>query len=298
MRERLKAVIPPFLLNLRFLFGAPLAYRPGHFYSPICDRADLDRHYRDPRGPIAPDTIHGIDLNEEAQRNLWGSWSDYLREFPFPDSKGDRRYYCQNRHFGVGDAMVLYCMLRHFQPRRLIEIGCGFSSACSLDTIEHHVEHEVQCTFVEPHPELLYSVLRPDERSKHIVIASEAQEVPLETFDQLEADDVLFIDSTHVLKTGSDVGFELFHVLPRLNSGVIVHIHDIFYPFEYPREWVIDRNYSWNEIYAVRAFLMYNRAFEVLFFNDYFARFAKELVERDAPRMLLNAGGGLWLRRT
>jgi hypothetical protein len=296
MREKLKAVIPTPLLNLRFVLGSRLAFKPGHFYSPICDRADLDRHYRDPGKSNAPE-IHGIDLNEQAQRDLWESWGEYLREFSFPDTKANFRYYCQNSHFAVGDATVLYCILRHFKPHRLIEIGSGFSSACTLDTIDHYMDHQIQCIFIEPYPELLHSLISSNDRSQHTIISSPVQEVPLETFDQLEANDVLFIDSTHILKTGSDVAFELFDVLPRLKSGTVVHIHDIFYPFEYPREWVIDSNYSWNEIYAVRAFLMNNPTFEILFFNDYFAKSATKLVERDAPRMLLNSGGGLWLRR-
>ncbi|WP_024507038.1 class I SAM-dependent methyltransferase [Bradyrhizobium sp. ARR65] len=296
LREQLRAVIPAPLLNLRFAFGAPLAFRPGHFYSPICDPADLARHYHDP-ARSAPQTIPGIDLREQAQRELWASWRQYLQDFPFPDHKRDFRYYCQNRHFGVGDAIVLYCMLRHFRPRRVIEIGSGFSSACMVDTIERNLDRQTRCTFIEPHPELLHSLLNAHTPAGHTIIIPKAvQDMELATFDQLQANDILFIDSTHILKTGSDVAFELFDVLPRLRPGVIIHIHDIFYPFEYPREWVIDRNYSWNEIYAVRALLMNNPMFEILFFNDHFAKCARDLIERDAPRMLADTGGSLWLR--
>jgi predicted O-methyltransferase YrrM len=295
LREHLKTVAPARLLNLRFaFFGAPLAYRPGHFYSPICDPADLAQHYRDPdQTDFKP--IDGIDLRERAQQDLWMSWNQYLRDFPFPDIKGNFRYYCQNPHFGPGDATVLYCMLRHVRPRRVIEVGSGFSSACLLDTIERDLNQKVRCIFIEPHPQLLYSLLKADDARRIVVIPKPVQDVTLATFDQLQANDILFIDSTHVLKTGSDVVFELFNVLPRLRAGVIVHIHDIFYPFEYPR-WVINRNYSWNEIYAVRAFLMNNPKFEILFFIDYFTKFARNLVERDAPRMLPSPSGGLWLR--
>ena len=76
-----------------------------------------------------------------------------------------------------------------------------------------------------------------------------------------------------------------------------MHFHDVFYPFEYPGEWVMDRNYSWNELYALRAFLTGNRDWEIVFFNDYFARTERARIERDAPQILGNAGGGLWLRR-
>ena len=95
--------------------------------------------------------------------------------------------------------------------------------------------------------------------------------------------------STHIVKTGSDVVYELFEVLPRLRSGVVVHFHDVFYPFEYPREWVLVRNYSWNELYALRAFLMGNHDWEIMFFNDYFVRTERARVERDAPEILMNS---------
>jgi hypothetical protein len=99
------------------------------------------------------------------------------------------------------------------------------------------------------------------------------------------------------VKTGSDVVYELFEILPRLRSGVVVHFHDVFYPFEYPFEWVVVRNYSWNELYALRAFLMGNQDWEIMFFNDYFARIERDRIARDAPEILRNPGGGLWLRR-
>jgi hypothetical protein len=300
VRQKLKAILPTPLLNLRFVFSAaPLAYRPGHFYSAICDPTILERYYRDPRTSRTPqEAIRGIDFNEQEQRGLWEAWTSYLRAFPFPETKRDFRYFYQNAAFAVGDAMILHCVLRHFKPRRIIEIGSGFSSACTLDTIEHHLGDDVRCTFVDPHPELLYGIMTQRDRSRHAVIPKQVQDVPLETFDQLEPNDILFIDSTHVLKTGSDVAFELFEVLPRLKKGVIIHIHDMFYPFEYPREWVIDSNRSWNEVYAVRALLMNNPDFRILFFNDYFGRFADDLIKRDAPRMLENIGGSLWIQRT
>ena len=98
----------------------------------------------------------------------------------------------------------------------------------------------------------------------------------MSVFDELNEGDILFIDSTHVLRTGSDVCFELFEVLPRLAPGVLVHFHDIFWPFEYPRAWVVDENRSWNELYAIRAFLMNNSDWHIIFFNHYFAKTGRE----------------------
>jgi hypothetical protein len=119
----------------------------------------------------------------------------------------------------------------------------------------------------------------------------------LELFEQLQPGDFLFIDSTHILRTGSDVCFELFEILPRLASGVIVHFHDVFWPFEYPAEWIVDENRSWNELYALRAFLTDNGKWKILFFNNYFAKLERSLVEKTFPTFLRNPGGALWLQR-
>ena len=123
------------------------------------------------------------------------------------------------------------------------------------------------------------------------------QQAPLALFNELEEGDILFIDSTHVLRTGSDVYFELFEVLPNLAKGVLVHFHDMFWPFEYPREWVIDENRSWNELYAVRAFLTHNHDWKILMFSDYMAVFERPLIETTYPAFLRNSGGALWLQR-
>ena len=144
---------------------------------------------------------------------------------------------------------------------------------------------------------MLHTLLRSDDAQHFKLICRPVQDVEVGVFEQLESGDILFIDSTHVVKTGSDVIFEFFEVLPRLNNGVIVHFHDMFFPFEYPRHWVIDENRSWNELYLMHAFLMYNNAFEIVFFNDFFARRYRTEAEAAAPSFLVNPGGGLWLRK-
>jgi hypothetical protein len=139
--------------------------------------------------------------------------------------------------------------------------------------------------------------LRESDAKRVSIIETPVQEVDLRTFDPLEENDILFIDSTHVMKTGSDVNFELFEVLPRIKKGVLIHFHDIQYPFEYPDEWVYNRKYSWNEIYALRAFLMYNERFRVEFFNSLFIGRNRELVRATYEPMLKNPGASLWLRK-
>jgi len=128
------------------------------------------------------------------------------------------------------------------------------------------------------------------------LLARPVQEVGLAPFLALEAGDVLFIDSSHVAKTGSDVNFLYFEVLPRLAAGVVVHVHDVFLPDEYPPEWVLDEGRSWNEQYLLRALLMHSRAFRVLFGCHAASRLFPELVSEVFGGAL--GGGSFWIERT
>ena len=298
LRTLAKRLLGQNLLNLRFLMAAPLAYPPGHFYSPICNPADLKQRYRDPRTTTPPPALHGIDLAHDAQVRLWESWTPFLADGrTLTANDPSHRYRLPSSSYDIGDAMIYVCMLRHLQPERLIEVGSGSSSAIALDTFDRFFAVRPRCSFIEPYPALLKSLLKPNDEDTIEIIETGVQDVPIGFFAALESNDLLFIDSTHILKTGSDVVYELFEILPSLQPGVVVHFHDVFYPFEYPRQWVLDKNYSWNELYALRAFLTGNRDWEILFFNDYFALVEHARVERDAPEILSNPGGGLWLRK-
>lgn len=279
-----------------FVEAAPLAFPPGHFYSPVTDPALVEAHLARVR-PGRP--TPGLRIDPDAMTELWRSFAPWLDPKPFPDEKqAGRRYWFQNPAFGPGDGAVLHCMLRKFQPRRIVEVGSGYSSLCTLETAERFLPETTTLTFIEPRPELLNDLLAEAEPKREVeILPIPVQEAPLSVFEALEANDVLFIDSTHVLKTGSDVVFELFEVLPRLKSGVLVHFHDIGWPFEYTRRWAVDQNRSWNEAYGLRAFLTFNRSFDIVFFNDYFRRVRREEVERVAPWVLSNAGASIWLQR-
>jgi Methyltransferase domain len=297
-KKFVRKLLGPRLSNVRFLFAAPLAYPPGHFYSPICSPAELRRRYCDPQTISHPRPPPGIELSHDAQVQLWERWRAFL-----PDARTlaandpSRRYRLPSSSYDIGDAIIYVCMLRQLQPARLIEVGSGSSSVVALDTFDRYFAERPRCSFIEPYPAYLKSLLKPGDQDTVEIIARDIQDIPPEFFDDLAPNDILFIDSTHIVKTGSDVVYELFEVLPRLRSGVVVHFHDVFYPFEYPWEWVVDRNYSWNELYVLRAFLVGNRDWEILFFNDYFVRTERDRVARDAPEILTNPGGGLWLCR-
>ncbi len=155
----------------------------------------------------------------------------------------------------------------HFRPKKIIEVGSGFSSAAMLDINEQFFSNAIDLTFVEPYPKTLNKLVRPGDR--YILIDKNIQSVDITLFKTLSENDILFIDTSHIVKTNSDVLFEIFEILPLLNKGVKIHVHDIFYPFEYPKVWVVDDKRNWNEIYLIRAFLMYNADFKIISFNTF-----------------------------
>jgi hypothetical protein len=268
---------------------------PGHFYSPLPSleevRRDAERLWHVPRH------LPGIDLRESQQLQLLDEFSLYYREQPFPERRNsDRRYYFENSSFSYSDALVFYSMVRHASPKRIVEIGSGYSSCVALDTNELFFDNQIACVFIEPYVDLLLSLIRPEDRSRVTIIPRRVQDVSLEVFHALEANDFLFIDSTHVAKIGSDVNHIMTHILPTLRVGVYVHFHDVPYPFEYFRDW-IEEGRAWNEAYMVRAFLSFNSAYEIVFFNTFLERFHRERFAAHMPLCLRNEGGSLWIRR-
>lgn len=268
---------------------------PGHFYSPLVDTAAVAHLF----GPDAPRAAPcAITVDAGVHLATWERLLPYLQSQPFSDEKVPHlRYFFNNPAFAHADGAILHAMLRASRPRRLVEVGSGYSSACAIDTIDLCLGGEVDVTFIEPYPQLLQELLGPQRLARCTVLPHGVQFTDASVFTSLEAGDILFIDSTHVMKTGSDVCHELFEVLPSLKPGVLVHLHDMFWPFEYPAGWVLQENRSWNELYGLRAFLMYNSAFRIEFFNDYFFQNFRSEIEAGCPTMLKNSGGSLWLRK-
>lgn len=229
----------------------------GHFYSPVVDqelvRKDETRIWKDLTTP----SLEGIDLNVTEQLELLAEFETYYPDIPFHETQTEgSRYYFQNPYYSYTDAITLYCFIRKFRPAKIVEVGSGFSSAAMLDTVDH-LDLRTGLSFIEPHPERLYHLFSSADKSKNTVLDTPVQRIELDVFTNLKDGDILFIDSSHVVKTGSDLQFLFFEVLPNLQKGVLIHFHDIFYPFEYPKEWIYGRR-NWNEDYFLRAFLMYN----------------------------------------
>jgi hypothetical protein len=269
---------------------------PGHFYSPLVSLADLEKDAAKLFGSVPP-TIAGIDLNESEQLKLLGEFEQYYPSIPFaPQKREGSRYHFENPSYRYSDAIVLHCMLRHLKPQRLIEIGSGFSSCATLDTNEVFFGNSIETTFIEPNPELLISLISAEDKHRVKLIPKRLQDVDSGIFEQLQANDILFVDSTHVSKLGSDVNRILFEILPMLQPGVHIHIHDVFYPFEYPKEWFLAGR-SWNEAYLLRAFLQYNEKFRIAFMNTYMEHFHEERFRENMPLCLKDRGGSIWLRK-
>ena len=276
--------------------GVKLFVPPGHFYSPVVDPSQLASREAELFREQRP--LPGIDLNEAAQCALAEQMREPYRRLWFPAEKSaDARYFYRNGNFSYADAVTLACLLQILRPRTMIEVGSGYSSALTLDIVERCLDWSTSLTFIEPYPDLLNSLTSETDRGRIEIIASPVQAVPPAVFDRLGEGDILFIDSTHVVKSGSDVLHHFDEVLPRLRPGVIIHIHDIFYPFEYPRAWVMEMNLSWNELYYVRAFLTNNPEYEIVFFNDFMRKRHFELMRDVAPLFLELGGSSLWLRK-
>ncbi|MGQ0631415.1 MAG: class I SAM-dependent methyltransferase [Sporichthyaceae bacterium] len=213
---------------------------PGHFYSPI---PDLDE-VRSREAEIfarSRNTLPGIELHAEDQLALLPAFADFYAEQPFAEDPSDGlRYGFRNGYFSYGDGLALYCMLRQVQPSRFIEVGSGWSSALALDVNDRYLDGGMDCTFIEPFPERLDSLLRPSDRQLSRVISTPLHEVPAEVFASLASGDLLFIDSTHVSRVGSDVNRLFLEIVPALAPGVHVHVHDVFWPFEYPAPWIYE----------------------------------------------------------
>jgi predicted O-methyltransferase YrrM len=277
-----------------------LAPRAGHYYSALPsledvrrDRARIfDRSRRD---------LPGIDVDDAGQVELLEALARFYPEQPFTAAPDPRnRYHLDNSWFAWGDGLLLHLMLRHARPRRVVEVGSGFSSLVLLDTSERFFDNQVELTFIEPNAERLRSRLRPGDAELARVVERRIQDVDLSLFRTLEAGDILFVDSSHVSKVGSDLNHLLFSVLPELGAGVLVHVHDVPYPFEYPQEW-IEYGFAWNEAYLLRAFLQYNTDFRIRLWSSYLTLFHAELLEARVPLATtpvnFGVGGSLWLER-
>ena len=270
-------------------------FNAGHYYSPIPHSEDIKqlKNKNESPKPQLPD----INLNREKQKQILNDYLQFYKNLPFPENKKENfRYFYNNDYFGYSDAIFLFSFLLKNKPKKIIEIGSGFSSAVILDTIENFFPKRPDVIFIEPNPRRLNNLIFEKDKNNFKLINKKLQETSLDIFSQLKTGDLLFIDSSHVIKYGSDLQTLFFNILPFLHEGVFVHFHDIFYPFEYPYEW-LKKGIYWNEIYFLRAFLSYNYNWEIYFFNTYIFNEFEDIISKNMPQCLQNKGGSLYIQK-
>jgi hypothetical protein len=264
---------------------------PVHFYSPVPNISELKerdfQHY---------ESI-GLEMNIERQWKFLEDWKPYflleLNNIPLKKTSDDGEYYFNNPAYPDIDAMIYYSMIRHFKPKRVIEVGAGYSTMIAAKAGLKNETTEI--TVIDPY---LLNPIEKGFRGLSKVINKKVQDVESSVFNELEENDILFIDSSHVSKIGSDVNHVILRILPLLNKGVIVHFHDIFFPLEVSKRFIIENQLYWNEQYLLHSFLLFNSHFEVLISNHYLLQSDLDKLKILIPRLPYYRGGSFWIRKT
>jgi len=270
-----------FKRSFRFWQKLGLSIVLNHFYSPIPDLNELKNDIWE-----RVSELKGIKINENRQLNLLKLFKDKFKveydQIPFKKKKemASHEYYLNNEFFGPISGEILYCMIRFFKPSKIIEIGSGFSTYLMAQTILKNMEEDnnYTCSFIsiDPYPN---KILKQGIPGLGKLIPKKVQEIPIKYFTNLDENDILFIDSSHVIKIGGDVQYEYLEIFPRLKKGVIIHVHDILLPAEYHKKWIFKDKLFWNEQYLLQAFLCFNPCFEILFAGSYLHHFHPEALK-------------------
>lgn len=267
----------------------------NNYYSPIPDSRIL--HEKEHLWDAESDMV-GVDLKVDYQLHLVNEVFPVFKEeydnIPRIQIGDNNEFFLDNPAFSGTDALALYCMIRHFRPRRIIEVGGGYSTLLSAKAAMTNGQTDFFC--IEPYPG---EVLQRGVRGLTQLIPQKIEDVDVNFFRQLKDGDILFIDSSHVCRIFGDVNYIYLELLPRLNKGVLVHIHDIFFPREYPKHWLIQNKWFWNEQYLLRAFLAFNNAFEVLLCNSFLGLKHQDALKKTFPNSpWWECGGSFWMRKT
>jgi len=259
---------------------------PVHFYEPIPDTQSLPETLWS-----QPSKLVGIDMNDSMQLDLLQNhFSKFRDEYETVQAEPPPG---QKRPFRGTDALIAYCMVRHFQPRLIIEVGSGFSSLVLSHAAARNESSALIC--IDPFPGEFFR--KSNISALRSLLETKVEDLDVEFFSQLDSGDILFIDSSHTVKMGGDVNYLFLEVLPRLKPGVIVHVHDIFFPFEYRRDWIVKEFRFWTEQYLLQAFLAFNSQFEVLMANSYLNHYYLTELKAAFPNLRRWIGGSFWMHR-
>jgi predicted O-methyltransferase YrrM len=266
-----------------------------HYYEPLFNPAELQvSKLSEPR------QLPAIDWNDANQLDLLSKLEPFASEFAEVSQSLNvtGTYFRNNSRFGAGDAEYWYCIIRHLKPKRIVEVGSGFSTMLAARALlsNHMEDTSYTCTHIciEPYE-------APWLESANVeVVRHRLQDVDPKLFASLDVDDILFIDSSHIIRPQGDVVTTMLQILPRLNPGVVVHIHDIFSPRDYPKKWVVDEVRLWNEQYMVEAFLSHNQDWQVVGALNYLRHQYCSAISKSLGRSLNNGSepGSLYLQRS
>jgi hypothetical protein len=265
-----------------------------HYYEPLVFAGDLpEDHWRQDR------YLAGWSLEEESQLELLRRFTEYGDEVVALEGfeRGGSRFSYANGFFGPGDADALYCMVRLLRPRRFVEVGAGVSTLVAAAALERNAAEGDGCDHVCIEP---YEAPWLEALGGVRVQRTRVEDVPGQVFEELTAGDILFIDSSHTVRPGGDVLYELLEILPRLAAGVSIHFHDVFLPGEYPRAWVVELGRRWHEQYMLVAFLAFNSEFGVQLALNWLSRTHPEELRLGCPSLGVfedRAPGSFWVRR-
>lgn len=287
--------------NLLERFGYVIA-RKDDFYSPLPSVAELKRHSSRWH---KPSSLTGLKLDGEKYKStLVTLITKYLDEF----SQQPEFAQVRAKGFGLGytaiDSMVLYMMIREYKPKRYIEVGSGmstyYSSLAGIQNQQEGYPLKIEC--IEPFPLAMLHTI-PDIT----LYPNEVQDVDISLFEELQANDILFIDSSHIVRIDGDVPFLFLEVLPKLNKGVLIHIHDIAFPYNVPyppEKWIYGQHWPkfWNEVMLLQAFLCFNPAFEIEMSTPYLRYTDESFLRQNIPiyeslQQNPDSFSSIWIRR-
>ena len=277
-----------------FWQGHGFSIIPNHYYSPLPSLDSLEHAIF-----TRASQLIGINMREKDQISFLGKLSHFFREvknFSYITSKvdgqKDPRFYFGNLAFDNLDAGVYYALIRYLEPRLVVEVGSGWST--KIAAVAALKNKTTKLVSIEPYPQ---PILKKGFPGLSRLIEKKIEDVPFSFFEALGDGDILFIDSSHTVKTGGDVNYLFFEILPRLKKGVWVHIHDIFLPWEYPEVWVRKEFRFWNEQYLLHSFLMFNESFRVEIANSFLATKHNRLVKSLLSGLKNYGGGSFWIRK-
>ena len=273
----------------------------GHFYSPVVNPKTI-KESEDSIWSGEVTTTPGLVFNDDSHETILQDWFPrHIEEYIYPEEQRSdapaTEYFSLNEQFGHLDSRALLVFLCELKPSRVIEVGSGFSSLLIADINQRLLRNQIDYRCIDPYPRLFLKQGLPGLVE---LIEEPVQALPVEFFDQLQKGDFLFIDSSHVCKTASDVHYLFSQVFPRLKPGVYIHIHDIYLPEEYPKLWVLTENRSWNEQYVLNAIMANSDRFEIVFGSNYAMLMHLDKLADVIRTNQSSAFGGssFWIRRT